>query len=261
MKTRPWPLAALLRAAATRLALPALVVAVWWWQTRDNASPFFPSVGTIARTFQQMWLFKLFGSDVVPSLISLAAGFAIAITLGLLAGIVLATVPLLDRATEPLVDFMRSIPPVALLPVVIVFAGLGQQMDITVIAVAAVWPTLLAARDALVNVDPQVDEVLRIYRVRPARALAKRVQSCAPEIFSGFHVSLQVSFILMVVSQIIGATGGIGYQILSALRTYNAPAMWSGVILLGLIGVALNLGFEWVQWRFLALYGLVREGL
>ena len=250
---------ALLRAALTRLALPALVVALWWWQTRDNASFFFPSLGTIVRTFQQMWLFKLFGSDVIPSLVSLVAGFAIAVTLGLVIGVGLATVPVLDRATEPLVDFMRSVPPVALLPIVIVFVGLGQQMDIVVIAVAAIWPTLLAARDALANMDPQVDEVLRIYRVRPVRALVKRVQSCAFEILSGFHVSLQVSFILMVVSQIVGATGGIGYQILSALRTYDAPAMWAGVILLGIIGVALNLGFEWVQSRFLALYGLTRE--
>lgn len=248
-----------LRWTSVRLALPAVALAIWWARTRTNQSAFFPSLATIGRTFRQMWLFQLFGSDIVPSLVALLVGFAIAVVAGVLIGVLLGSVRIVGEALDPVVDLVRSIPPVAILPIVIVFAGLGQAMDITVIALAALWPTLIATRDGVANVDPKVDDVLRIYRIRRASALRTRLQSSVVEILSGVHVSLQVSFILMVVSQIVGATGGIGYEVLRALQTYDAPEVWAGVVLLGIIGVVLNLGFERIQRAVLGLYG-IRDG-
>lgn len=248
-----------LRWLAIRLALPAIALLIWWSRTRTNQSAFFPSLATIGRTFRQMWLFQLFGSDIVPSLVALFVGFALAVVGGVLIGTLLGSVRIVGEALDPVVDLARSVPPVAILPIVIVFAGLGQAMDITVIALAALWPTLIATRDGVANVDPKVDDVLRIYRIGRVSMLRAKLQSSAVDILSGVHVSLQVSFILMVVSQIVGATGGIGYEVLKALQTYDAPEVWAGVVLLGIIGVVLNLGFERVQRGVLRLYG-IRDG-
>src|SRR5690606_24419444 len=120
---------------------------------------------TIVETFADTWLFERVGSDLVPSLYRFAAGFVIALVLGVALGIWLGLAPLARRAADPIIDFFRAMPKPALLPVAILFLGVGSSMKIAIIAFGAIWPVLLNTIDGVRGVDPNMLEMSRVYGI------------------------------------------------------------------------------------------------
>src|SRR4051794_12073215 len=135
------------KAVATRLWLPVLLLVLWAAAIAIKPSPFFPSLDRIARAFQENWLFDRFASDVVPSMISFFVGYGSAVVLGLFVGLVLSFVPLLEKIVDPLIQFMRALPSIALIPLILVIAGIGLESKITVIVLGSIWPVLLNTID------------------------------------------------------------------------------------------------------------------
>ena len=117
--------------------LPVLLVYLWWTASAESTNPFFPPLSAIWSRFLELWVFEGWPTHVVPSLRNLAIGFTIGIVVGLVGGALLGASRSASRYVEPVVDFLRSIPPVATVPVFIVFFGLEASMRIAAIAVAA----------------------------------------------------------------------------------------------------------------------------
>ena len=104
-----------------------MLVALWWYLSENSSSPFFPPLREILQVFNDTWIFERFGTDVVPSLKRFLEGFAIAVILGVSIGVLLGMTPLARKATAPTIDFLRSIPAVALVSVFIVMLGFGDS--------------------------------------------------------------------------------------------------------------------------------------
>ena len=143
--------------------LPVVLVALWWYLSENSSSPFFPPLREILQVFNDTWIFERFGTDVVPSLKRFLEGFAIAVILGVSIGVLLGMTPLARKATAPTIDFLRSIPAVALVSVFIVMLGFGDLAKVTAIAFAAFFPILLNTIDGVRGVDPvQLDLARRV---------------------------------------------------------------------------------------------------
>ncbi len=142
---------------------------------------------------------------------------------------------------SPATEFVRAVPPPALIPPFLVVLGLGSQMKVALIAVGVVWPILLNTIDGVRTVDPVLVDTGRAFCTRRVRRLAFIVlPSAAPRIFAGLRVSLSLALILMVISEMVAATGGIGFTILQAERGFAITEMWAGIVLLGVLGYVLN---------------------
>ena len=249
------------RTIALELALPATLVAVWWQVSSSSTSVYFPPLSDIVARFRELWLFDRVGVDVVPSLINLFAGEAIAIAVGIAIGFALGSSPWLHATVSPVLEFLRCMPAVVLLPLAIQLLGLSHTMRIAFIAFGAMWPVLLNTIDGVRSLDPAVRDVMRAYRISPReRMLHVVLPAASPRIFVGVRASLAVAVILMVASELLGASAGIGFFVLESQRQFSIPEMWSGILLLGMLGYSLNLAFGMVEHRMLRWHRGLREG-
>jgi ABC-type nitrate/sulfonate/bicarbonate transport system permease component len=234
------------------VTVPALLLVLWGVWSSGSDTYYFPPLTDILSTFADTWLFERVGSDVVPSLERLGAGYAIACVVGVIVGMALGLSPTLRLAADPIVQFLRAIPPPALLPFGILVLGVGASMKIFIIAFVCVWPVLLNAVDGVAGVEPMLRETSRGYRIdRRDTVLHVMLPAAAPQIFAGMRTSLSLALILMVISEMVASTNGIGYFVLQSQRSFAIEEMWSGIILLGILGYVLNGAFVLVERRVL----------
>lgn len=237
------------------VAAPVLLLVAWWFLSADSTDPFFPPLQTILVRFQELWLFEHFQSDVLLSLGNLFLGFVIAAAAGIALGFITALVAPVRWMLDPLIHFLRGIPPVALVPIFISLIGFGTQMRVTSIALAALFPTMIATVDGIRSVSNDLLDVSRVYRLtRKERVLKVLLPAAAPQIFSGLQVSLQVAFIVMIASEMLGSSQGIGAMTLLAQQSFMTADMWAGILLLGVIGFLVNILFSLLRRRVLSWY-------
>ncbi|WP_230424289.1 ABC transporter permease [Prauserella cavernicola] len=225
-------------------------VVVWEVATRLAESVFFPPPTEIVSTALQLWFSgpasQLFLSDVVfdhilPSLGRCLAGWAIAVILGVGLGTALGRSRTGMDYVGPLFAFFRAIPPPTLVPVFMVLFGLGPGMQVATIIFGAIWPVLLNTVDGVRAVDSVKVDTARSFRTPTPYWIGMVVLPAAlPKIFAGLRLSLSISLILMVVSELIGSLNGIGHELISAQRAFEFPLMWTWIVLLGILGFGLN---------------------
>ncbi|MEV6105330.1 ABC transporter permease subunit [Streptomyces sp. NPDC051940] len=249
-----------LRRLVFLLALPALLVTVWWYASDGSRSIYAPPLRTILGITDEVWTADRFTDDVLPSLWRLAAGYALAGALGVALGVVTGTYRTVRACAEPVLEFLRAVPPPVLVPVIMLFAGIGDTMKVVVIAAGCVWPVLLNTVEGVRAVDSVQDETARSYGIGGAARLRYVVLPAAsPQIFAGLRQALSIGIILMVISEMTAASNGLGFTIVQFQRSFAIPEMWSGILLLGLIGVVLSLLFQLAEHRVLAWHRGLRR--
>jgi ABC-type nitrate/sulfonate/bicarbonate transport system permease component len=248
------------RDAALEIVVPAGLVALWWAASEHSTSLYYPPLSTILSTLRHFWLFAHFGSDAVPTLVHLAIGFLIAVGVGIAAGTLLGLSPLLVEVVAPVLEFLRAVPVAAVLPAVLLVLGVGPAFQVTVIAFGAVWPVLLNTMDGVRALDPILDDVGRSFHL-PARVRLLRVTlpAAMPNIVAGVRTAISIAISVVIFSELMGATSGIGYQILQAQDTFAIPQVWAGVILLGILGYLLNVAFRGLEHVLLRQHRGMRE--
>ncbi|WP_328751821.1 ABC transporter permease [Streptomyces sp. NBC_00285] len=237
------------------LALPALLVAGWWLASADSTNVFWPPLRTILRTFPDVWTGERLRHDVLPSMWRLTAGYALAAVIGVAVGTVIGTYRRVRALCEPVLEFLRAVPPPVLIPVIMLFAGIGDTMKVTVIASGCVWPILLNTVEGVRAVDPVMLETARSYGITgPSRLRHLVLRAASPQIFAGLRQALSIGIILMVISEMFAASNGIGFTVVQFQRSFAVPDMWTGIIVLGLLGYLLSVVFHLVERRVLAWY-------
>jgi ABC-type nitrate/sulfonate/bicarbonate transport system permease component len=238
--------------AGLEVTVPILVLVAWGLWSAGSDTYYYPPLTEILSTFADTWLFERVGSDVVPSLVRMGLGYGIAVLLGIGLGLLLGTSGRARRAAAPIVEFLRAIPPPALLPFAILVIGVGNSMKVFIIAFVCLWPILLNTIDGVTGIDPTLRETTRVYGIEGRERLGRvMLPAASPQIFAGMRTSLSLALILMVISEMVASTNGIGYFVLQSQRTFAIPEMWSGILLLGILGYTLNGAFVLIERRVL----------
>jgi len=242
-----------LKLVLLRLWLPVAIVAAWWVFSAGSTSLYFPPLSEILETVRVDWLGPFFLQHLVPSVGKFLAGYLIAVTLGVVVGMLIGLSPIARAVADPLVQFLRALPPVTILPVGILLFGIGASMNIFVIVFGAVWATLLNTADGVRGVDLQVRDTAKSFRLTwPQRIRHVLLPAAGPQIFAGMRTSLQIAIILIVVSEMVGATSGIGYSVLKSQQTFKVVDTWAATIVLGVLGFVMTVIFLQVEKRVLA---------
>lgn len=231
------------------LVFLGLVVA-WEVATRLAGSAFFPPPTAILAAAREQWLSgpatTLFLTDtalndVLGSLGRIALGWISATVIGIGLGTLLGRSRTAMDYVGPLMAFVRAVPPPVLVPVFIVLLGLGVTMQTTVILFGIVWPILLNTVDGVQSIDQTKVDTARSFRIPRGQWIFGIVlPAAAPKIFAGLRVSMALALVLMVISELVGSTNGIGYQLMFRQQAYDFPGMWAGIVLLGVLGYVLN---------------------
>jgi ABC-type nitrate/sulfonate/bicarbonate transport system permease component len=251
---------------ALRWLVFGVTVALWQLATYtvvpEDYKLFFPPPTTIAAKLFDTWfsgpvdhafLTSTAIDDMLPSLGRLLGGWGLAAVAGILIGVLLGRSRHALDYVDPLIQLGRSIPASALIPVFIVLFKFGTTMQVAVIVFGVIWPILLNAIDGARSVDPLQLDIARVFKLTFMERLRLiTFPAAAPKIFAGLRISLSLSIILMVTSELIGATNGIGFFLDSERKSFLLPEMWSAIVLLGILGYLLNTVFLRIERHMLA---------
>lgn len=252
----------MIRRIALAVTLPVVLLAAWWFASASSTDFYFPPLKRILETFPETWFGPRMVDDVLPSLARLGIGYAAALVVGIGLGMLIGANRTLRAVVEPLLEFLRAVPPPVLVPVLMLVAGIGDLMKVLVIVSGCVWPILLNTVEGVRAVDEVLTDTCLSYKIRGRlRMWHLTVRSASPQIVAGARQALSIGIILMVISEMFAASSGIGFTVIQFKDGFRIPQMWSGVLLLGLLGVVLALLFRLVERRVLGWYTGMRAGI
>ncbi len=253
-----------------RLVVLAAAVAAWQLGTQAADNPFFlPPSQIVPDMYHQwfsgpashLWLTPDATANLLPSVGRMLAGWAIGAVAGITLGVAIGRLPLLADLTEPIVHFARAVPAPVIVPVFLFVFNIGTPMEVAAIVFGVIWPVLLNSIDGARHVHPGHLETARAFRIPPATRLARIIlPSAAPKILAGLRLSLALALVLMIISEFVGSTNGIGREMLEDQSVFNVPGMWGVIVLLGLLGMVLNAAFGLLERRVLAWQPPARSG-
>ncbi|HSN16202.1 MAG TPA: ABC transporter permease [Anaeromyxobacteraceae bacterium] len=246
---------------ARALLLPAIFVAAWegisragwvspiilpppsqvlvrWLAYASPPEPFDPAQGS-----RLAWLFsgELVG-DAVTSLMRVGVGFAIGAGLALPLGLLMGARPRVYELLNPMVQIVRPIPPIAFIPLAILWFGLGNPPAFFLISLGAFFPVLMNTVAGVRNVDA-------IY-LRAARNLGASewtlfrrimIPAAMPYVLAGVRIGFGVAFIVVIVAEMIAVNAGLGYRILEAREYFWSDKVIAGMISIGIAGLGIDL--------------------
>ncbi|GIF51189.1 ABC-type nitrate/sulfonate/bicarbonate transport system permease component [Asanoa ferruginea] len=243
------------------VGLPVVLIAAWWFGSAGSTDFYWPSLSTIVDTFGRTWTWEMFQEQVFPSLWRLLAGYFLAVLLGVALGALIGLNRVVRDLLEPVLEFLRAFPPPVLVPAAILLAGIGDRTKILVIVFGCVWPVLLNTIEGVRARDEVLSDTCRTYRITGLLRLRHLVlRAASPQIVTGARQALPLAIILMVISEMMAANEGLGFTVLQFQRGFQIPEMWSGVLLLGLIGIVLSLLFRLAERSLLGWYHGQRAG-
>lgn len=214
----------------------------------------WPLLTEVAARLWSAWLTDpgAWTEAIAPSMGRLLGGWAGAVAVGVTAGTMLGLSATARDYLGPTISFLRAIPPPALLPLFIVLLGIGDGMKAAVIGFGALWPILLNTADGVASVEPLQRDTARAYRIGFRDELLRIVlPAAAPKIFAGLRISLSIAVILMVISEMVATVDGVGFALVQAQRSFRSLDVWAAILVLGIIGFALNAALAAMEGRAL----------
>jgi ABC-type nitrate/sulfonate/bicarbonate transport system permease component len=231
----------------------AAALGVWEAWARVEPSYLIPPASAVMEVAWDVWPTSEFLRSVASSLKRLGAGYLIGAGAGIALGVLIGASRAARRSLEPLLEFLRAIPPIAIVPVAIVILGLGDGMRIAVISFGVFFPVLVNAAEGVRAVSPEARDTAAMLQVHPVERLYRiYLPASLPSIAAGLRVALSIGLILVVISEFSGSQDGLGRYILVQQSQFNVPEMYGGILFLGLLGYLLNVLFLALERRVLA---------
>jgi taurine transport system permease protein len=241
------------RRTALRAAAVTLLIAAWWAVARAEIWPpvFVPSPQEVWHQFLATsglidspnpgWAGYSLGEHLLASLRRMAVGCAYGIAGGIALGLVIGLVPVANVLLGPAVSFVRTLPPLAYLSLLVIWFGIDEAPKVWLLLLAALPPVAVATADAVRNVPVDYLHAARSLGARRAQVPLRIVlPAAAPEILTGVRLAVGVAYTTVVAAETVNGVPGIGGMIRDAQRYNQTDVVVLGIILIGLSGLLID---------------------
>lgn len=216
-------------------------VAMWWASSSLVHSQLFPTplavVDEMARLFEKGQL----TNDILASLGRVALGFTLGVLCAIPVGFATGWYSWVRGALEPWINFFRSVPPLALIPMAIILLGIGSLPKYLVIALAAFLPTVVAIQQGVTDVDITLLNAARVLGAKQGTIFRRVViPAVMPMTFTGMRIALGNSWATLVAAELIASQSGLGYITLQGQLYFDIPEIIIGILLIGTLGVMMD---------------------
>lgn len=239
------------------LVLPAALLLVWAacsQATLWNAYV-LPSPGSVVGAARTMLENGSLQKHILVSLYRVFAGFSLALLLAFPLGIVLGMQPRCQAVFQPLLEFVRHVPPLAVMPMLILWFGIGETPKLLVVVLATFFPIFLNTLHGVAHCDGQLIEVGKSFEMS-RRDIFRRIilPASLPAVLVGMRLGLGYSWRALVGAELIAASSGIGYMILDAEQLARPDIVLVGVLVIGILGSIIDWGFfrltrQMIPWK------------
>ncbi len=234
--------------------LPAAVAFLWaagsyagWWNTF-----LLPSPQTVWGAFTDAIRTGLLQENLLASLSRIAAGFGLSAAMALVLAFVCCAFPPVMRQLEPTLEFLRHIPPMAVIPMLILWFGIGETPKIILIILATFFPVFLNTVQGIRGCDPKLKEVAQVFGYSKWETCRRVIlPSALPPIFTGLRLGLGYSWRSLVAAELVAASSGLGYMILDAEQLSRSDVVMMGIFVIGALGAALDFFFAFLSKKML----------
>lgn len=235
-----------------------LLLAIWSLLTYGGVVPplFLPTPGDIV--VNAALLFGEFGllADVWASVWRVTAGFLLAAALGVPLGIFMGSLRICEAFFEPILGFIRYMPASAFIPLFILWLGIGESEKVAVIFFGTFFQLTLMVMDVTKNVSADLINTAYTLGVSQ-RSVFRRVilPASLPGIVDTLRITFGWAWTYLVVAEIVAASSGLGYMIMQAQRFLKTPYIIVGIVVIGVIGIIIDLFFKWLYARLFPWLG------
>jgi len=206
-----------------------------------NAATLLPPPSGVVRAFIDLVRTGAITSDIAASLERIVIGFAIAACIGVFAGAAMGWWPLVGRLFDPLIDFLRPIPPMAWIPIALLWFGIGNIQNIFIIVLGAVYPIILNTYTGVRDIDRNLIWAAQTLGGKRRQILLEIVLPGAlPLILLGMRIGLGVGWMALVAAELVGASSGLGFRIEDSRNLLFTERVLLGMVLIGALGFAID---------------------
>lgn len=222
--------------------LAVFVAALAVWQVASTSgwvSPFLlPSPRSVFETLVELSGSGVLAKHTLVSLRRVASGYLLAIALAVPFALFFSLSRTLRRTIEPLLEFLRQIPPLAMMPLLILWLGIGEAQKIGIIVLSCFFPIFLGVRGGIAAVDRKLIDVGTVYGFSRTEIMLRIVlPSALPSIVVGLRIGLGYSWRALVGAELIASSAGLGYMIVDAENLARTDIVLAGILVIGVLGL------------------------
>lgn len=227
--------------------VPLLLLLLWETVTNCGwvSSYLLPSPQKVLKTAQELLQNGQLFKNTAASLKRVAQGFSMSVFTGCLAAWIMSLLPRLEKSLDPVLNFLRMTPPLAMIPLLILWFGIGEATQLAIIILASFFPVYLNARAGFASLSPELRELARsldLSRLNYARFFVW--PAAFPAIITGIRLSFGYSWRALIAAELIAAGSGLGYMIADAEQMQRVDVVIVGIIAIGLTGWGLDVLFR-----------------
>ena len=228
---------------------------------------FLPPFSSVLWRAVTLWGDAGFRADVGATLLTYLLGIVISAVIAIPLGVVFGLFTPVYRAARAILELLRPIPPVALIPLVLLILGAGLEMKLVVVVFAAVWPIMFNTLYGVHDVDPYAKDMARSFGVSRFGVIRRIViPSAAPFVVTGIRISSSIALIVVITVELIaGGAQGIGAYMSQQRASYadsteTYVSVLAATITAGVLGLVINLIIGWAERRFFGWESAARDG-
>ena len=211
-------------------------------------SLFLPTPVSVVRAGAKLWTSGALWDDLVATLSRIGISFVVIIVISVPLGIAIGTFPSMQALFEPMIGMLRYMPAPAFIPLLIIWLGLGESSKIALLVIGTVFFNTLMSADAAALVPQEMIDASYTLGASKATVVRKVVLPYSlPGLIDAMRVNIAATWNLVVVSELIAAQRGLGFRIARAQRFLQTDQIFAVLIIIGVIGVAMDLGFRWLR--------------
>lgn len=231
------------------LATGLILMGFWWLAVAWTGTTIFPSPPDVLRGMASLVEKRILGAYIADSLFRVFTGYVIAVVLGIPLGMLLGWYAQAGRAVNPLIQMLRPISPLAWMPLAVIWFGVTDVAPIFLIFLASLFPVVVTTMNGVRNVSPVYLQAGRNFGLSTPQIIRRVVfPAVLPRIFVGLRIAFGVAWIVLVAAEMIAVDSGLGYLIIDARNAGKRyDLVVGGMLVIGLIGLALDGGFRAIQ--------------
>jgi NitT/TauT family transport system permease protein len=231
----------------------AVVIGLWWAITaaRLVAPQFLPGPLAVADALVVMIRDQDFLYHVMVSIARVWAAFLLSVAMALPLGILMSTYRIVGALNEPLIDFIRYLPVPALVPLTIIWLGIGEETKVALLWMGTFFQLVLLVADDMKRVPHEYVEIGFTLGAKPRQILKDvALPAMLPSLVDNLRITLGWCWTYLIIAEIVASDSGIGFVIWSARRYVKTPEVMAGIITIGLVGLLCDQAIRWAHRRW-----------